>query len=101
MYKWIIFKPFCKTTNHVTNLYCLLCQQGSRDNMSIVLVALPAAPKVSAEAQAKEKELEAQLEKRIAELVEQNEGISFQQLIRTMLEQDIPNLPPGGGLSSK
>lgn len=69
--------------------------------MSVVLVAFPAAPKVSPKAIAQEEELEAQLEKHITELVTQNEGITFQQMIRGLHELDIPNLPPGGGLSAK
>ncbi|XP_059476848.1 protein phosphatase 1A [Neocloeon triangulifer] len=75
--------------------------KGSRDNMSVVVVAFPAAPKVSSKAIAQEEELEQQLEKHITELVEQNDSITFQQLIRSMHELEIPNIPPGGGLSAK
>jgi protein phosphatase 1B len=69
--------------------------------MSIVIVACPSAPKVSPKAIAQEEELEAQLEKHITELVEENDGITFQQMIRFLHEINIPNLPPGGGLSAK
>lgn len=40
--------------------------QGSRDNMSIVLLTLPGAPKVSEEAIKKEKEMEDIIEKKVA-----------------------------------
>ena len=40
--------------------------QGSRDNMSIVIIALSAAPKVSEEAIWREEELDEQLEEKIA-----------------------------------
>lgn len=52
-------------------MYCLLHShlrfvvQGSRDNMSIVLVTFPAAPGPSAEAIQREAELEATIERRI------------------------------------
>ena len=39
--------------------------QGSRDNMSIVLVTFPGAPRPSLEAQRKEAELETAIERRI------------------------------------
>lgn len=39
--------------------------QGSRDNMSVVLVCLPGAPKVSEEAVKKEEELDKYLESRV------------------------------------
>lgn len=39
--------------------------QGSRDNMSIVLVTFPAAPKPNPEAQRQEAELEMAIERRI------------------------------------
>lgn len=39
--------------------------QGSRDNMSLVLITLPGAPKVSEEAKKKEQELEDLIEKKV------------------------------------
>ena len=39
--------------------------QGSRDNMSVVLVCLPGAPKISEEAVKKEEELDKYLESRV------------------------------------
>lgn len=44
---------------------CLLASQGSRDNMSVVLVCLPGAPKVSEEAVRKDAELNNYLESRV------------------------------------
>lgn len=43
----------------------MISLQGSRDNMSIVLVTFPAAPKPNPEAQKEEAELEMALERRI------------------------------------
>lgn len=39
--------------------------QGSRDNMSVILICFPNAPKVSAEAVKKEAELDKYLESRV------------------------------------
>ena len=42
---------------------CCVCAQGSRDNMSIVLVSLDSAPVQEPKAQAREAELDAKLER--------------------------------------
>lgn len=44
---------------------CLFLLQGSRDNMSVVLVCLPNAPKVSEEAVKRDAELDKYLESRV------------------------------------
>lgn len=90
-------------TNQVIDT-CLY--KGSRDNMSIVLVTFPAAPTISAEAIQKEAELEATIERRITEILSQNQGdgnqaVEFAQVLHTLSEEDIAGLPPGGGLSAK
>ncbi|KAG7202896.1 hypothetical protein KM043_010040 [Ampulex compressa] len=89
----------------VTNQVIDTClYKGSRDNMSIVLVTFPAAPKPNPEAQKKEAELEMAIERRIKEIVaeqgDKNE-FDFLQLLQLLVDQDIPNLPPGGGLPAK
>lgn len=54
------------TIGNPVNTYSLVqCYQGSRDNMSIVLVTFLAAPKPCAEAIQKENELEDRIERRI------------------------------------
>lgn len=54
------------TVTLLNNTYNLVeCYQGSRDNMSIVLVTFLAAPKPCAEAIQKENELEDRIERRI------------------------------------
>lgn len=45
--------------------YRALLFQGSRDNMSVILVCMPGAPKVSPEAVKKEAELDKYLESRV------------------------------------
>ncbi|XP_012272119.1 protein phosphatase 1B isoform X2 [Orussus abietinus] len=89
----------------VTNQVIDTClYKGSRDNMSIVLVTFPGAPKPSPEAQKKEAELEMAIERRIKEIVAQQENkdsFDFLQLLQLLMDQELPNLPPGGGLSAK
>ncbi|XP_076392414.1 protein phosphatase 1B isoform X2 [Megachile rotundata] len=89
----------------VTNQVIDTClYKGSRDNMSIVLVTFPAAPKPSPEAQKKEAELEMAIERRIKEIVaeQKNENeFDFLKLLQLLMDQEFPNLPPGGGLSAK
>lgn len=75
--------------------------KGSRDNMSIVLVTFPGAPQPCDEAKLKESEMESFLERRITELVQDNNPLEFQHLIQLLQDEEISNLPPGGGFSAK
>ncbi|KAJ8365438.1 hypothetical protein SKAU_G00142690 [Synaphobranchus kaupii] len=78
--------------------------KGSRDNMSVVLVCLPNAPKVSEEAKKKEADLDKYLESRVEEIMETpgEEGLpDLGHVMRSLAAENIPNLPPGGGLASK
>ncbi|XP_026867369.2 protein phosphatase 1B [Electrophorus electricus] len=90
-----------KVCNEVVDT-CL--HKGSRDNMSVVLVCLPNAPKVSEEAVKRDAELDKFLESRVEELIEKagEEGIpDLVHVMRNLATENIPNLPPGGGLASK
>ncbi|XP_072755758.1 protein phosphatase 1B isoform X2 [Anoplolepis gracilipes] len=91
----------------VTNLVVDTClYKGSRDNMSIVLVTFPAAPKPNPEAQRQEAELETAITRRIKEIIalegDKNEFdyLKMLELLRGS-DQDFPYLPPGGGLHAK
>uniref|UniRef100_A0A8C9QYP7 Protein phosphatase 1B n=2 Tax=Scleropages formosus TaxID=113540 RepID=A0A8C9QYP7_SCLFO len=78
--------------------------KGSRDNMSVVLVCLPNAPKVSEEAVKRDAELDKYLESRVEEIMENSgeEGVpDLVHVMRNLSTENIPNLPPGGGLASK
>uniref|UniRef100_A0A8C9TTY0 Protein phosphatase 1B n=1 Tax=Scleropages formosus TaxID=113540 RepID=A0A8C9TTY0_SCLFO len=75
--------------------------KGSRDNMSVVLVCFPGAPKVSPEAVKKEAELDKYLESRVEEIIKKQgeEGVpDLVHVMRTLTTESIPNLPPGGEL---
>ena len=76
--------------------------QGSRDNMSIIIIAFPSAPKVDPEAQKHEAELNATLEKKVTELIEShNNDVELSYVHQFLADEDVPHLPPGGGLNSK
>ncbi|XP_076064925.1 protein phosphatase alphabet isoform X2 [Oratosquilla oratoria] len=85
-------------TNQVVDT-CLF--KGSRDNMSIVLIVLPGAPKVSEEALKKEQELELFLEKKVQELCDTETQIGMPHIMQSLSGETIPGLPPGGGLPAK
>ena len=90
--------------------------------MSVVLVAFPGAPGISEEAQLKDQELNSFLEKKVQgicsqriavfkkkliilitylEILERNNELTISGVFAMLLYEDIPNLPPGGGLDSK
>lgn len=80
--------------------------KGSRDNMSIVIVAFEAAPKVSEEAKQKEQELDALLEEKIKEVIAKAEPSSNAAALLNYVHHslnvaEIDELPPGGGLYAK
>jgi len=77
--------------------------KGSRDNMSIVIVAFEAAPKVSDEAKRREAELDARLEAKIKEIIDVGppEAAMLQYVMHMLTVEDIDGLPPGGGLNAK
>lgn len=89
---------------NVCNLVIDTClYKGSRDNMSIVIVAFSGAPVVSEEAIAKEKELESRLEKKVQDIFDSPEAsdIVLPYIMHRLSEEEIDGLPPGGGLFAK
>ncbi|XP_067875294.1 protein phosphatase 1B-like [Heterodontus francisci] len=78
--------------------------KGSRDNMSIILICFPNAPKISQEAIRREAELDAYIEEKVKESFKQQleEGDpNLFYVMQNLVLEEIPNLPPGGGLASK
>ncbi|XP_078063979.1 protein phosphatase 1B-like [Mustelus asterias] len=89
----------------ICNLVADTClYKGSRDNMSIELVCFENAPTPSEEARQREAELDRYLETRVTDLVARAgpEGPpGLLDVMHSLLVENIPNLPPGGGLISK
>lgn len=76
--------------------------KGSRDNMSIIIIAFPSCPKVDPEAVKQEAELNSILEKKVTELIEShNNDVELSYVHQFLADEDIPHLAPGGGLASK
>lgn len=75
--------------------------RGSKDNMSIVLVLFPGAPSVSDEALQHDRELNQLIEKRITEIVSEGSDAELNNIIQTLAEEELPGLPPGGGILAK
>lgn len=80
--------------------------KGSRDNISIEIIAFEGAPKLSEEAIKKEAELDVRLEAKIKdvlpELLDQcgpNDNVT--SLMHLLARDTIDGLPPGGGLAAK
>ncbi|KAK5604877.1 Protein phosphatase 1B [Crenichthys baileyi] len=95
---------FCEDRKNCNSVVAPALHKGSRDNMSVVLVCLPGAPKISEEAMKKEEELDKYLETRVEELLENcgEDGVpDLVSVLRNIASENIPNLPPGGGLASK
>eukprot|EP00794_Sanderia_malayensis_P006556 gene6557-7297_t len=78
--------------------------KGSKDNMSVIVVAFPGAPKVSEEEQASEKVLNALLKEKIAGFMKKSsepKNVDTSVVVDFLQDEEISNLPPGGGLSAK
>lgn len=70
--------------------------------MSMVLVTFPACPPPVEEAAQKEAALEEVLKNRVTELVKESDGnIELPHIIQTLSDENISDLPPGGGLAAK
>ncbi|XP_043538461.1 protein phosphatase 1B-like [Chiloscyllium plagiosum] len=89
----------------ICNLVADTClYKGSRDNISIELVCFENAPRPSEEAKQREAELDRYLEARVKELVTTSgldAPLGLLDIMHTLIIENIPNLPPGGGLISK
>lgn len=83
----------------------LCLYKGSLDNMSIIIVCFPGAPHVSQEALQREAELEQLIETKVEEIVQllksRDEDPDLLYVMKFLASEQIPGLPPGGGITSK
>ncbi|XP_024300120.1 protein phosphatase 1A-like [Oncorhynchus tshawytscha] len=96
----------CNDLREICNQVIDLClYKGSLDNMSIIIVTFPGAPQVSQEALQQEAELETLLEVKVEEIVHllrsQDKDPDLLYVMKFLVSEDIPGLPPGGGVTSK
>jgi protein phosphatase 1B len=77
--------------------------KGSRDNMSVIIVAFKGAPKVSDSAKAKEAELNELLEAKVKDILDSQppETATMQYIMHLLAVEEIEGLPPGGGICAK
>lgn len=70
--------------------------------MSIVLVTFPSCPPPEDDAAQREAALEELLKNRVTELVNESGGaIELPHILQTLSDENISDLPPGGGLAAK
>lgn len=79
--------------------YCLF--KGSRDNMSIVLIAFPAAPKPIPEVVEREQKFEEYIQRRTLEILKDEPNAEASRILQLLNEEEIPDLPPKSTLGSK
>ena len=86
----------------ICNLVLDTClHKGSRDNMSIIIIAFPAAPKVDLEARENDSKLNSFIQQKITEMVKKNDAITFPEIWEALSKQEFSNLPAAGGIESK
>ncbi|CAH8446395.1 unnamed protein product [Schistosoma curassoni] len=110
---WDVFENDTLTTYVLHRLCCLpsladVCSEildtslhkGSRDNMSVLLVALDAAPTVNPEAVCKEMELDTSLNNMIVDIInsagEDANFLNVDYVASAVKSMNLPNYPPGG-----
>lgn len=88
-----------KISNEVLDM-CL--SKGSRDNMSIVIVTFPGAPKMVPEEVEKDNICNEKIENRIKELIEGSTSrIEFSHVLQALSQEKWDEFPSGGGFYAK
>ncbi|XP_030382336.1 protein phosphatase 1B [Scaptodrosophila lebanonensis] len=87
----------------VNSILDVCLYKGSRDNMSLLLVILPGAPGVCADAVLQDRLLDEAVAEKTRQVIHDNNIVDFDDLLRAMNGVDIiiSNLPPGGGIYAK
>lgn len=83
----------------------LCLYKGSLDNMSIIIVCFPGAPQLSQDALQQEAQLEQHIDMKVEEIIQmmrsKDEDPDLLYVIKILATEDMPGLPPGGGITSK
>ncbi|XP_072319697.1 protein phosphatase, Mg2+/Mn2+ dependent, 1Na (putative) [Eucyclogobius newberryi] len=83
----------------------LCLYKGSLDNMSIIIVCFPGAPQMSQDSLQQEAELEQHIDMKVEEIIQmmrsKNEDPDLLYVIKILAAEELPGLPPGGGITSK
>ncbi|KAK0148933.1 Protein phosphatase 1A [Merluccius polli] len=96
----------CDDLREICSQVLDLClYKGSLDNMSIIIVCFPGAPQVSQKALQEEAELEQLIDLKVGEIIglirSKDEDPDLLYIIKFLTAENIPGLPPGGGIISK
>ncbi|CAL8078880.1 unnamed protein product [Calicophoron daubneyi] len=79
--------------------------KGSRDNMSVLLVALDSAPKLDPEAARKDLELDKAIRAIVMDLMdspgEEPENLNVNYVANVVQSMELPNYPPGGFITKR
>ncbi|KAI4882419.1 hypothetical protein NFI96_021739 [Prochilodus magdalenae] len=88
-----------------TQVIDLCLYKGSLDNMSIIIICFSGAPQVCPEALQREAELEHRLDRKVDEIIQvirsKDEEPDLLYVMKFLATENIPGLPPGGGITSK
>ncbi|XP_069003424.1 protein phosphatase, Mg2+/Mn2+ dependent, 1Na (putative) [Embiotoca jacksoni] len=88
-----------------TQVIDLCLYKGSLDNISIIIVCFPGAPQVSQEALQQEAALERHIDMKVEEIIQmmrsKEEDPDLLYVIKFLAAEELPGLPPGGGITSK
>ncbi|XP_037322481.1 protein phosphatase, Mg2+/Mn2+ dependent, 1Na (putative) [Pungitius pungitius] len=86
-----------------TQVIDLCLYKGSLDNMSIIIVCFPGAPQLSQEALHQEAALEQLIDMKVEEIIRKSkdEYPDLLYVIKALAAEEMPGLPPGGGITSK
>ncbi|XP_051521067.1 protein phosphatase 1A-like [Myxocyprinus asiaticus] len=83
----------------------LCLYKGSLDNISIIIICFDGAPKVKLEALQHETELEQIIEQKVEEIIHiiraKDKEPDLLYVMKFLASENIPGLPPGGGISCK
>ncbi|CAL8353934.1 unnamed protein product [Lota lota] len=96
----------CDDLREVCSQVLDLClYKGSLDNMSIILVCFPGAPQLSQKALQDEAELEQLIDLKVGEIIalirSREEDPDLVYVFKFLTSENVPGLPPGGGVISK
>ncbi|KAG5449908.1 Protein phosphatase 1A [Clonorchis sinensis] len=115
---WDVFENDALATYVLQRLRCVpnldeVCQEildtslhkGSKDNMSVLLIALDGAPTVDPEAARKDGELDKAIRSIVMELLdspnEDSENLNVNYVASVVQSMELPNYPPGGFITKR
>ncbi|KAM6988022.1 putative protein phosphatase, Mg2+/Mn2+ dependent, 1Na (putative) [Tautogolabrus adspersus] len=88
-----------------TQVIDLCLYKGSLDNISIIIICFPGSPQVSQEALQQEAKMEQMIDIKVEEIVQamrsREEDPDLLYVMKSLAAEEIPGLPPGGGITSK